>query len=84
MISLVLERSGHCGRGNRCWSHGFYLCSKCRTLRALSCSHPQSIAARATKGDRVYVEGTLTLNTWTDAAKTDPIKSGSFSPPTAL
>lgn len=28
----------------------------------------KAIAAKASKGDRVYVEGTLTLNTWADKA----------------
>ena len=35
----------------------------------------KAIAARATKGDRVYVEGTLTLNTWADKA-TGETKTG--------
>ena len=35
----------------------------------------EKIAARAEKGDRVYVEGTLTLNTWADKA-TGEAKTG--------
>lgn len=35
----------------------------------------QRIATRAKKGDRVYIEGTLTLNTWADKA-TGETKTG--------
>ncbi len=34
-----------------------------------------AIAAKASKGDRVYIEGTLTLNTWTDKS-TGEAKTG--------
>ena len=46
--SLAPVRSGHCGSGNRCWRREFSQRSRCRTLRALSCSDPSSASASAT------------------------------------
>src|SRR5580700_2769877 len=40
-------RSDHCGNGNPYWWPEFWQCSRCRTVRALSCSDPYSTNAAA-------------------------------------